>query len=74
MHSFIATVVVKDIKPRTRSSDPLLITVADGGKMVSMEECPNFSWSMSGYEFKEKLRLLDLLLRYSSWCRLVALI
>ena len=59
-HSFISTAVVKAVKPKVVPSELLSITIADGSKMFSTQECPEFSWHMNGYLFKEILKVLEL--------------
>ncbi|XP_020092846.1 uncharacterized protein LOC109713256 [Ananas comosus] len=57
-HSFIDLRVAKEIGARMEAAPPLVVTIADGHKMLSKLKCPEFSWTMQGQRFVTELRVI----------------
>lgn len=50
-HNFLCSKFGKNLASGTAEMKPLLITVADGGKVQGNKMIRNFSWGMQGHEF-----------------------
>ncbi|XP_020082221.1 uncharacterized protein LOC109705849 [Ananas comosus] len=59
-HSFIDIQTAREIKARLVAAAPLVVTVANGQKVLSKLQCPEFTWTMQGQEFKADLRVIRL--------------
>ncbi len=52
--------LAKDIKAQMVAASPLVVTVANGQKVLSKLQCLGFKWSMQGYPFQTDLRIIRL--------------
>ncbi len=59
-HSFLDFRVAKEVKARIEAAAPLLVTVANGHKILSKLKCPGFTWNMNDQPYKADLRIIRL--------------
>ena len=59
-HSFLDEGTAKRLKCPLIQTQPLLVTVANGSKVISKLACVGFFWEMQGERFEANLRLLKL--------------
>ncbi|KAL0361912.1 UNVERIFIED_CONTAM: hypothetical protein Sradi_3875700 [Sesamum radiatum] len=59
-HSFIDEKVVKALGIKTEPTTSMLVSVADGYRMMSTTICPKFSWEVQGFQFSYPARTLKL--------------
>ncbi len=59
-HSFLDYQTTKDIKATMIAVTPLVVTVANGQKVLSKLQCPRFQWTMQGHLFNTDLRVIRL--------------
>nr|CAD1831444.1 unnamed protein product [Ananas comosus var. bracteatus] len=57
-HSFIDTGVAKETKADISTTTPLIVTVANGQKMLSKLRCSNYSCEMQGEKYTTDLRVI----------------
>ncbi len=50
----------KDIKAQMVAASPLVVTVANGQKVLSKLQCLGFKWVMQGHSFQADLRIIRL--------------
>ena len=58
--SFLDEAMARELGCEITNSHPLLITIANGNKVLSQSTCMGFSWEMNGEDFVANLRLLKL--------------
>ncbi len=59
-HSFMDYQTARDIKANMVATTPLMVTVANGQKVLSKLQCPGFQWVMQGHNFQNDLRIIRL--------------
>ncbi len=59
-HSFIDYQVAKELKANMTVASPLIVTVADGHKVLSKLKCTRFQWMMHGESYQADLRVIRL--------------
>nr|CAD1831521.1 unnamed protein product [Ananas comosus var. bracteatus] len=59
-HSFLDFRVAREVKAKVESATPLLVTVANGHKIMSKLRCRGFTWNMNGRHYKADLRIIRL--------------
>ncbi len=59
-HSFIDFQVTKELKADIIAALPLIVTVANGHKVLSKLKCSNFKWMMHGESYQADLRVIKL--------------
>lgn len=59
-HSFIDLQVAKEVKANIEGAPPLIVTVANGQKVIRKLRCPGFSRTMHGQQFQFDLRVIRL--------------
>ncbi len=59
-HSFMDLHMAKEIKAHMIAAAPLVVTVANGQKVLSKLQCPSFQWNMQGHNFQADLRIIRL--------------
>lgn len=59
-HSFIDLQVAKEVRTKLETAPPLVVTVANGHKVLSKLRCPDFAWTMQGQVFEADLRVIRL--------------
>ncbi len=59
-HSFIDFQVAKELKANISAAPPLIVTVANGHKVLSKLKCSNFKWMMHGELYQADLRVIRL--------------
>lgn len=52
--------IALDIGRKTETTPKMQVSVADGNKVINNAMCSEFVWSMQGYKFLNKMRLLPL--------------
>ncbi|KAL0355175.1 UNVERIFIED_CONTAM: hypothetical protein Sradi_3964400 [Sesamum radiatum] len=59
-HSFIDEKVANALGIKTELTTPMIVSVADGYRMMSKEICPQLSWEIQGFQFSYPVRTLKL--------------
>ncbi|KAL0309329.1 UNVERIFIED_CONTAM: hypothetical protein Sradi_5875200 [Sesamum radiatum] len=59
-HSFIDEKVVKALGIKTEPTIPMIVSVANGYRMVSKVICPELNWEIQGFQFSYPVRTLKL--------------
>lgn len=59
-HSFLDQMTAKRLKCEMEYTNPLRVTVADGGKLECNTRCPKLEWEMGKYRFSTSIRILQL--------------
>ncbi|KAK4394519.1 hypothetical protein Sango_1606200 [Sesamum angolense] len=59
-HSFIDEKVVKALGIKVEPTTPMMVSVADGYRMISKVICPELSWEIQGLQFSYPVRTLKL--------------
>nr|CAD1824585.1 unnamed protein product [Ananas comosus var. bracteatus] len=59
-HSFIDIGIAKETKASISTTNPLLVTVANGQKVLSKLKCTNYVWEMQGEKYSADLRVIRL--------------
>ena len=59
-HNFLNEATIMELRCRMTATTPLSVTVANGSKMYSHNQCKGFRWLMQGQEFQVDLRVLEL--------------
>lgn len=59
-HNFIHPDMLTKFGIKTEEMEPMSITVANGGKLQSSFQCPEFKWTMHGHEFCESAMILPI--------------
>ncbi|KAG8366662.1 hypothetical protein BUALT_Bualt17G0102900 [Buddleja alternifolia] len=59
-HCFLDEGTAYKLGCRMDYTTPLLVSVADGSKMVSRLECPEFSWTIQNHTFSYPIRVIKL--------------
>ncbi|KAL0320548.1 UNVERIFIED_CONTAM: hypothetical protein Sradi_5316300 [Sesamum radiatum] len=60
IHCFLDPSATKQVGCELEYTNPLLVTLADGGKICCNAKCCEFQWKMESQKFKVELRLLRL--------------
>ncbi|KAJ1699965.1 hypothetical protein LUZ63_008477 [Rhynchospora breviuscula] len=58
-HSFVNPEVIKSLQLPVSQTNPMVVVVANGGKMVTDTKCESLQFSIQGYEFTKDVRLLS---------------
>ncbi|KAJ4784848.1 polyprotein [Rhynchospora pubera] len=58
-HSFINPEVISTLQLPTNQTNPMIVMVANGGKMVTDTKCDSLQFSIQGHEFAKDVRLLS---------------
>ncbi|XP_057780007.1 uncharacterized protein LOC130998610 [Salvia miltiorrhiza] len=59
-HSFLDEMAARRIGCEVEYTNPLLVTVADGGRIECNTRCPKLEWEMGACQFSSAMRLLRL--------------
>lgn len=59
-HSFLDPSTTRKLHCELEYTNPLLVTVADGGRIECNSKCFNFQWEMEGHRFSTNVRILKL--------------
>lgn len=59
-HSFIDFQVAKEVKASLTAAPPLIVTVANGHKVLSKLKCSDLKWTMQGEPYQTELRVIRL--------------
>nr|CAD1833601.1 unnamed protein product [Ananas comosus var. bracteatus] len=59
-HSFIDFQVAKEVEANMSATTPLIVTMANGHKVISKHKCANFKWTMQGNTYQSELRVIRL--------------
>ncbi|KAL0283987.1 UNVERIFIED_CONTAM: hypothetical protein Sangu_2853300 [Sesamum angustifolium] len=59
-HNFLDEKVVKTLGIKTELTTLMIVSVADGYRMISRVICPDFSWEIQGFQFSYPVRTLKL--------------
>lgn len=58
-HSFINSNVIEGLPVKITKTTPMVVLVANGGKMVTESKCDALTFSLQGIEFEKDRRILD---------------
>ncbi|KAJ4756090.1 polyprotein [Rhynchospora pubera] len=58
-HSFVHPDVLQHIQPKLRQTGPMVVTIANGAKMVTDIQCDSLQFRLQGHEFERDMRVLD---------------
>lgn len=59
-HSFLDIAAAKKLRCQLEQTAPLMVTVADGGKMRCNSRCSNFQWTMHDKSYTADVRIISL--------------
>ncbi|KAG8370608.1 hypothetical protein BUALT_Bualt13G0001100 [Buddleja alternifolia] len=59
-HCFLDENIVQRLGCVTEYTTPMMVSVADGGKMISRKVCPKFVWGIQGQRFEYPVRVIKL--------------
>ncbi|KAG8391208.1 hypothetical protein BUALT_Bualt01G0163900 [Buddleja alternifolia] len=59
-HCFLDETVATTLGCHIEFTNPILISVADGNKIVSLTFCPDFTWEIQGTKFTYPMRIIKL--------------
>ena len=59
-HNFLDEGTAQRLRCSLVNTQPLIVTIANGNKVMSRSACMGFCWEMQGEEFEADLRLLKL--------------
>lgn len=59
-HSFLDSSTARKLGCELEYTNPLLVTIADGGKIECNAKCPKFEWEMGQCRFTAAMRILKL--------------
>ncbi|KAJ4814811.1 polyprotein [Rhynchospora pubera] len=58
-HSFVHPDVLQGVQPKLIQTAPMIVTVANGAKMVTDLQCEALQFSLQGHTFERDVRVLD---------------
>lgn len=59
-HSFLDSKTAQILRCTLEPTAKLLVTVADGSKVISDAKCPMLKWTMQGQDYVHEVRVLPL--------------
>ncbi|KAJ3687784.1 hypothetical protein LUZ61_016948 [Rhynchospora tenuis] len=58
-HSFVHPSVIQEVQPKLIQTVPMIVTVANGAKMVTDLQCEALQFCIQGHPFERDMRVLD---------------
>lgn len=59
-HYFVDEQVVQCLGCRVEYTAPMMVSVADGSKLISRTHCLDFEWEIQGHKFSHPMRIIKL--------------
>lgn len=59
-HCFVDEQVIHTLGYKLEYTIPMMVSVADGSKLISRTHCPDFCWEIQGHQFTRPVRVIKL--------------